>query len=560
MLEKLRQKYQKLRRSRSMGSLTQEQFVEEVHKLRFEDEDGTWFQIEPESGEILAWDGHEWKTVETEKKKRVSSGENHGIKPLNSPRQNSGDSTRAEQLSGMLSINWTSLLRQIVGSLFSRLRVMITVGVIAFLLHTFLIAVGNNGYNKDSNISEMFSQLRTYSTTIFSGKLPWFIDWTIGNFKVGSNIAIIGNKGPATAGWTLGGAVFLMAWRGFRSNGFFGGIRRLLAMPSRVAASCGPSIGINLGGLALGIMIAGYFSDQIPHQSQNMLSFLSLGCMGSVLPLAFGSILARLGNRLASQLKMNAIRKIGYTGLGQIIFMGFSTGMFARSCWQHGPYVGWGLGIYTVYLIITRSGKALPVPARASMFLTITAVLGAIFALSEEALFAHDKGWWENVNSNDPLTTQIVSWVKADGSTELMKAGVPPSIGAAVGAGAVDAASNITTYVLQVNTHYMEVSPEAPGELLVAVWKSEEGGGLVPAGDASISISASGGSSWLTLSQTSGVCRVNCMVGQQPDSSQGGSLPETVTLTVTGSGGGQCCTSTVSVAPVGMPQYVLEVF
>jgi hypothetical protein len=156
------------------------------------------------------------------------------------------------------------------------------------------------------------------------------------------------------------------------------------------------------------------------------------------------------------------------------------------------------------------------------------------------------------------LKDQIVSWVKAPGSTEIMKAGVPPSIGAAVGAGAADAASDTTTYVLQVNTHYIEAQPDNEEELLVAVWKSEDGGALVPAGDASISIS--GTAPWLTLSQTSGVCRVNCLVGQTAESVQSSVVPESVILSVTGAGGGQTCTSTVTVAPGGMPQYVLEVF
>lgn len=560
MSQKLKQRYQKLRRSRSMGKIDQEKFLEEVNKLRFQDENGIWWQIEPENGDLLSWDGSEWKLATH----KTASAKNSGSKaspPTSSPADNnSKNSVESSQLTGILSINWTSLARQIVGRLFSRMKIMIIIGIMAFLLHTFLIAVGNDGYDKDSPISSMFSKLQAYAPRLLSGRLPFFVDWTLGNFKVGSNIAIKRNVIPATAGWTLGGAVFFMAWRGFRTRGLFGGLGRLIAMPGRIAASCGPNVGVNLAGLVVGIIVANYFSDKLPHQSQNMLSFLSLGIMGSMIPLAFASILARLGNMVARQLKLKFLKKIGFSGLSQVMFLGLSAGMFSKSCWQHGPYLGWGLAIYTVYLIITRSGKALPVSGRVSTFLGITAVVGAVMALSEGTLLAHDKGWWENVNQNDPLLTQITSWIKAEGSTELMKAGVPPSIGAALGAGAVDAANNVTTYVLQVNTHFLEVSPDAPGELLVAVWKSEEGKALVPAGDASIAISGMGGSSWITLSQSSGMCRLNCLVGQRADSVTGSTIPETVTLTVTGSGGGQCCTSTVSVAPGGTPQYILEVF
>ncbi len=200
MFQQLRQKYQSLRRSRSMGKIDENKFIEEVNQLRCEDEQGNWWQIDPESGDWLLWTGNEWLPAKVEKRYQPGSASDAG-----------GQVASAAELPGMISIAWGSLLRMIFGSLFGRLRVMITVAIMAFLLHTFLIAVGNNGYDKDSNISSMFSQLRSYNSTIFSGELPWFINYTVGNFKVGSNIAIKRNEVPATAGWTLGGALLLMA-------------------------------------------------------------------------------------------------------------------------------------------------------------------------------------------------------------------------------------------------------------------------------------------------------------------------------------------------------------
>jgi hypothetical protein len=564
MFEQLRQKYQSLRRSRSLGKIDESKFIDEVNQLRCEDENGNWWQIDSETGEWLTWNGNDWlpgnPVKSGQSKKRSSDSADKGEK-----RYRPGSSTGSEQqvasaaeLPGLISIGWGSLLRLIFSSLFGRLRIMITVGIMAFLLHTFLIAVGNNGYDKDSNISSMFSQLRSYNSTIFSGQLPWFINYTIGDFKVGSNIAIKRNEVPATAGWTLGGALLLLAWRGFRTRGLFGGFTRILSLPRQVCNNCSPHLGVNLAGLALGIFIANYFSGKLPHQSQNMLSFISLGAVGSMVPLAFASVLARICHAAGAAIKTRIFRNVGFAGLSQVLFLGLSCGMFANSVWQYGSYVGWGLAIYTVFLIITRPGKALPVSGRATMFFNIFAVGGLMYFLCDQAAHAHDKGWWENVNSNDPLTKQIVSWVKAPGSAELMKAGVPPSVGAAVGAGAVDAATSVTTYVLQVSAHHLQVSPEAPGELLVAVWKSEEGGALVPAGDASISIS--GSAPWLSLSASSGTCRLNCIVGQRPESTGAQAPLESVTLTITGIGGGQTCSSTVVITPGGQPQYVLEVF
>jgi hypothetical protein len=563
MHNELRKRYLKLRRSRSMGKIDNEKFLAEVHKLRFKDESEVWWQIDAETGDWVKWNGQDWQPANIENAKVKGSEQkaekNSGPTKNRLPSGESEAKGTAAELSGIISISFSSFIKQTFRGLFRRARMMIIFGIIAFLFHTFLLAVGNNGYDKDSNISSMFRKLRSYSPKLFSGNLPWLIKYTVGDFKVGSNIAIDDNEVPATAGWLLGGAMLLMGWRGFRRFGLFGGMGRLLAMPKRIASMCGPNTWMNLGGLAIGAIFASYFSDWLPHQSQNMLSFISLGMMGSMLPLVLGSLLSRIANQIFRHFKTKMLKKIGFASLAQMLFMGFTCGMFANSVWKYGTYVGIALAVYTIFLVITRpSAKAMPLSPKVSQFFAIVSVFGLISALSEDSLFAHDKGWWENVNTNDSLKDQIVSWVKAPGSTEIMKAGVPPSIGAAVGAGAADAASDTTTYVLQVNTHYIEARPDNEEELLVAVWKSEDGGALVPAGDASISIS--GTAPWLTLSQTSGVCRVNCLVGQTAESVQSSVVPESVILSVTGAGGGQTCTSTVTVAPGGMPQYVLEVF
>lgn len=604
MQEQLKQRYLQLRLDRNGGRIDEQTFINEVSQLRFQDNSDNWWQIEPQSGQWLIWDGSNWAQPTSEqklnmikppthaaaeqtnqssdrnqsqndRKKLKESGRtgenrkehNNQKLPERSTSSNSAagqNITSAEaispaQLQGMISIDFKSLLSQIGRNTFSRYRIMITAGIIAFLLHTFLIAVGNDGFNKDSQISSMFSQLSSYYPSIFGSSLPWYIDYTIGNFKVGSNVAIIGNETNATLGWLLGGAMVLGAWRAFLSNGPLGTLRRITGLPRQVAASCSPHLGLNLGAIFVGAWLARFFSDQMPHQAQNMTSFISLGLVGSIIPLALSSYVSRIGLHFADTLKMPFLRKVSYTGMTQLAFLGISAGMFSKSCWQYGPALGWGLALYTAYLVVTRSNQTLPVSAQVSSFLSFVALTGALLFVAEEAVYAHDKGWWENVNPNDPITQQITSWINAGGSKEIMQAGIPPAIGAAIGAGAVDAASVVTTYVLQVSSYHLTVSPEQPDDLLIAVWKSVNGGPLVPAGDASISLSA-GGSNWLTLSNTSGSCRLSCVVGQAATSVSGSTMLQPSTIYVTGSGGGQSCSATVAVTPGGMPAYVLEVF
>lgn len=604
MQEQLKQRYLQLRLDRNGGRIDEQTFISEVSQLRFQDKTDNWWQIDPQSGQWLIWDGSNWAQPTSEQKLNMiepvvnattnqtnqsrqrnqqqndskkqkqdasRQGKNKDQNEQKLPEPNSSlnvgesqnitdtEATPPSQLKGMISIDFKSLLSQTARNTFSRYRIMITAAVIAFLLHTFLIAVANDGFNKDSKISSMFGQLSSYYPKIFSSSLPWYIDYTIGNFSVGSNTAIVGNEVNATLGWLLGGALALGAWRAFLNNGFFGSLRRITGLPAQVAAACSPHMGVNLGAIFVGVWLARFFSDQMPHQAQNMTSFISLGLIGSIIPLVLSSYISRIGLHFADTLKMPFLRKVSYAGMTQLAFLGISAGMFSKSCWQYGPAIGWGLALYTTYLVVTRSNQTLPVSSQVCSFLSFVALTGALIAVSEEAVYAHDKGWWENVNPNDPITQQITSWIKAGGSKEIMQAGIPPAIGAAIGAGAVDAATTTTTYVLQVSSYHLTVSPEQPDDLLVAVWKSVNGGPLVPAGDASISLS-SGGSNWLTLSNTSGSCRLSCSVGQSANSVGGANMLQSATIYVTGSGGGQSCSATVAVTPGGLPAYVLEVF
>lgn len=586
MQEQLKQRYLQLRLDRNGGRIDQQTFENEVAQLRFQTDDGSWWQIDAESGEWLFWNGQDWTPPTASQKMALiaAAGKEKNTpkkesQPVTQPKQSEAKPSgnlaarheaarrnaeaetvnSAAELKGCISIDFKGLAIQILKNTFSRYRVMLIIGIIAFLLHTFLIAVGNDGFNKNINISNMFFKLSSYSSTLFGPGLPWYIDWTIGDFRVGSNIAIIGNEYNAALGWFFGGAMVLGAWRGFLNHGLFGGLGRLIAMPRQIAGACSPHMGLNLAAIFVGALLARWLSDMMPHQAQNMSSFISLGLVGSIIPLALGTYISRIGMHFASALKLPFLRNVSYAALTQLIFLGVSAGMFSKSCWQYGPTAGWAIALYTAYLVITRPNQPAIVTPRLASFLTFAAIAGALVAISEEMALAHDKGWWENVNPNDPITKQITSWVKAGGSKELMQAGVPPSVGAAIGAGVVDAATTTTTYVLQVSSYSLSVSPEEPEELMVAVWKSENCGPLVPAGDASISITASS-SNWLILGSTSGSCRLTCRVSQSTSSAGGSEMLQPVSLYVTGIGGGQSCSATVTVMPGGGPAYVLEIF
>jgi len=196
--QKLEQKYVRLRQELKAGQIDADSFVREVDELRCQDRDGNWWQISAETGKWLIWNGSAWappaagQYLETES--RAASAEKQHAAARHQPRRQEAYEVQSSpvytgkepkspaELPGFVSFDLRSLLAQVLRNTFRRLHVMLRFGVIAFLLHTFLIAVGNDGFDKNSNISMMFSRLGSYNSTVFGGGLPWYIDYTISDF------------------------------------------------------------------------------------------------------------------------------------------------------------------------------------------------------------------------------------------------------------------------------------------------------------------------------------------------------------------------------------------
>jgi hypothetical protein len=58
--QEMEQRYHELQKALAGRSLSQARFEEEVIKLRFEDEKGTWWQLDGTNGSWLKWDGASW--------------------------------------------------------------------------------------------------------------------------------------------------------------------------------------------------------------------------------------------------------------------------------------------------------------------------------------------------------------------------------------------------------------------------------------------------------------------------------------------------------------------
>ncbi|NLI75880.1 MAG: hypothetical protein GX442_05485 [Candidatus Riflebacteria bacterium] len=562
----VRARFEQIRDQWRQGRMNQEAFVDQATQLRLQDEQGYWWQIDPRTGNWLCWDGSTWAFREPPAPAaapfpqpqaaqpgpgKSRRGGRHPQSPaqhdpqarqpgpgqppgaVSQPHGPQGPTGHADGqpaglngLRGFLTIPWGSLPGQILLGLPGRLFTALFTGVAAWFLHTFLLAYINEGFDDSS--------------------------W------VGKFIACRGYEGPAIPSWTIGGGLGWYLWSRFRQSGFGGSISGLFAVPGTLLPAFRQPVGIAGAALGAGFVAGWLGSGYLPMQSQLMVSFWSLTLLASGLPFLLSGPVSSVGRHLLQAAKVHRPGAVDYAGGIQIGLLGLSGGLFSQAPWQYGTTLAAVLVVFGIYAILTQGRGGPAVSPRASLVLGILGVAGWWLTRATTA-WAHDGGWAEGVNPNDPLTKQIVSWYNSTGSKEAMQAGIPPSIGAGVGAAVTDAATKVTVYILQVDTHQVTVSPEAPGELLVAVWKSENGGAPFPATDAAISVTPGATPPWLILNGTSGSCRLTCRIGQYPVE-EINKPPEPVTLTVTGSGGGQTCTTMVQVVPSGGGDYILEVF
>ncbi|HQG28726.1 MAG TPA: hypothetical protein PLY73_09210, partial [Candidatus Ozemobacteraceae bacterium] len=426
-----------------------------------------------------------------------------------------------------------AVAKQTLAGLPMRLFTAVKAALVAWFVHTYLMAVTNEGFQDSS----------------WAGKF----------------IACDGYKDQAVYAWTIGGGFLWFVWSRLRASGFAAGLRRVLAVPGSLLPHFRHAQKPNFAALGCGIFAGYYASSYISMQTQLAVSFWSLTTLGTAFPLLLASPVAGLVSGAARFLPPNAAPAGGFAGIAwpaviQVGCLGLAAGLFSQAAWEWGTTLAWAIIIGSVFAIVTQGGKAVPVSPRVSLLLGAGLTALAWYLGHDQAVWAHDGGWSEGVNRNDSIDKQLVSWINSQGATEAMKRGIPPAIGAGAGAAVVDSGTKTTVYCLQVNTYDMAVTPEQPGELLAAVWKSENGGPTVPASDAAISIS-SDGSQWLTLSSAGGGCRATCMVGQNAAAPlPAGQALAPATVTVVGSGGGQTCTASVRVTPGGAAAYVLEIY
>jgi len=122
--EQLQQRYTALKRAYEHKQLPEQQFRDEVYRLRYQDEHGVWHQIDAESGGWLCWENDTW-SPEPESESATT------------PAQGVAD-TQQQLPEGFLPLLGV-IIKNTIKMFFRRLPLTVLFAAGALLLHTFLL-------------------------------------------------------------------------------------------------------------------------------------------------------------------------------------------------------------------------------------------------------------------------------------------------------------------------------------------------------------------------------------------------------------------------------------
>ena len=146
-LQEMESKYTSLRRARDSGAITDIQFQNDVAQLHLQASDGFWYQIDPNDGHWLKWNG---QIYEKATPPAIQSQVPRKFFPL---------------LGYILISSWRIFRKQ--------LPVMILFGILGWVLHTYLLVFINGGFGPGTWVGN-FLATRGFGNTL-SGTMIWIV-------------------------------------------------------------------------------------------------------------------------------------------------------------------------------------------------------------------------------------------------------------------------------------------------------------------------------------------------------------------------------------------------
>ncbi|UCF37616.1 MAG: hypothetical protein JSU96_01745 [Acidobacteriota bacterium] len=108
--EEAGQRFTQLRAQLESGQITEAQYAEAVNQLQVQDEAGTWWQLDPNSGSWLRWNGSIWESIESSAS--AAQSQPAATQPASST---GGSSSKADHAPvGVAPVGWGQIVWDII--------------------------------------------------------------------------------------------------------------------------------------------------------------------------------------------------------------------------------------------------------------------------------------------------------------------------------------------------------------------------------------------------------------------------------------------------------------
>ncbi|MBN1667131.1 MAG: hypothetical protein JW862_08575 [Anaerolineales bacterium] len=405
------QNFLRLQQQYANRQLDQQKFYQLVAQARVQDQQGGWWQINPQDGSWLKWNGQEWVPAQAPHQpstpQRVAPARAPQVRPPASggqqlasqpgsqvrparPPVHASPSKKTPAPPQTLAQFFGLMLKGMLKGMLIKLPLALAAGLFVWILHTYLLVGPNGGFAPGTN--RMLDSVLALNDRIAKGTLFW----TLLMMLVSLGIARLFRPGPLNLA------------------------KKIFSTPSWIIASLkrsglvGTALLLGLGALTIVLGVI----------QGNRLNNLLLGF------LVFGSVIAQRESVLGFA------SKLAWSDFGRLFkikrwpafdfawvatgLTGATLGFFAATILPFAPYCSCAsalilLGIMVALIIVKKSGVA-----AGTGVLIITVFLAA--ALIATPALADDGGWEEAGGT-------FISWIQSQGAMIAIALGLPPAIG-----------------------------------------------------------------------------------------------------------------------------------
>jgi hypothetical protein len=371
--DELLKQYVALKSARTAGIISPEEYAGKVTALRYKTADGQEYAIDEDKGSFVP------------------------VAPPDAPKETSpAESALPDRFFPLLAV----ILKKTIATFLRRLPITVLFGLAGLLVHTYLLAVINNGFQKSSSVSAFLALgNNTFSVMVM---------WMIGSAIIMSLLSRL---------WPFGRKKKRIPLREK--------IAAVSAYLSRKRVDALAVIAASVGlALVMGALVSG---------TANMSLAIGVGALfasraGSVI-----ALLARTAWNTAFSTFRGATVKTHGMAVGYVALFASSLGFLLNTMLTpNGTQLG---------LLLLAGAMAVGVmqrfgPTRVNSVFILIAIGGAAAALVgiPLAALAHDGGWPEYMG-NAPVTPgNVLIYLQKGGSIEAVMAGVPPALAASFGA------------------------------------------------------------------------------------------------------------------------------